>query len=174
MKKYIAGIILVLVIGVVAFKAIKSRRSAEVNPQTLVGQVDSFTLPQGWERVSDSKVMYKLVKNVNETVKPEIAVIQSVSKEASASAAYVDRLIAGARSTVSGLQFVENKRTEIGGVYEAQLEGYYPNQKIKVKVMQRVYIKGETVYTMTASFIGDVKNEVNLIFDYIAKDKLVW
>ena len=107
-------------------------------------------------------------------MKPEIAVIQSVSKEASASAAYVDRLIAGARSTVSGLQFVENKRTEIGGVYEAQLEGYYPNQKIKVTVMQRVYIKGETVYTMTASFIGDVKNEVNLIFDYIAKDKLVW
>jgi hypothetical protein len=168
-KKYIAvGVIIAILLGFII-----SRNSFKKAPVEIpVSDEQLLKLPENWSKVDDTAVALKLQKKVDKGLKPEIVLIKSESKDALTPAKYTDRLIAGARSAISSLRITDDKRNASEGNYSAMLSGYYFNNKTKISLLQRVYIKGETVNTLTASFTGDIAVEANQVMDSIVKEKL--
>ena len=171
MKKILAILVVAAVVlgFVISRNNYLSKKSVENIEEKSVLQT---TLPEGWSEVEDSNVVLKLEKKTDKGLKPQIVLIKSTSKDAANPAKYIDRLIAGTRSTVSGYKVISDKRNQEGEVYVSLLSGYYYNQKNKINLIQRVYIKGEEVNTLTASYNGDLTKEIDLILDTISKEKI--
>lgn len=174
MKKYIGAalIVLAILIGFFASRQL-GLFSQKANVVTNhVSDTSSLNLPQGWNSVDSKDALLKLEKKTDKGVKPEIVLAKSTSKDAAKPAKYVDRLIAGARSTISTLTITSDKRQSEIGLYTANIAASYFNKKTKINILQRVYVKSETVYTLTASFTGDMSLEINQIFDMVVKQKV--
>lgn len=173
MKKYI-GIALIILAIALGFLVASKKRSAvqTVVTNPVVSQQITSTLPSGWSQIVDPTVDVKLEKKVDSGVKPQIVFMKSSSKDASDSAKYVDRLIAGARSAIPSLVITSTKRNSTESFYSTILTGYYFNQKQKISLSQRVYVKDDSVYTITGSYTGDLATEINQILDSIVKEKI--
>lgn len=167
MKKIIAVIALVLLVALGY-----SLRQRFVRPTTKSSTSTSeVILPSDWSQVADSKVDLKFEKKVDSGLKPQIVVKQVETDDAATPARYTDTIIAGARSAIPSLKIIDDKRTSTEKYYLAVLTGSYQNQKQKVSLLQRVYIKDKTVTVITASYTGELANEVNSILDLVAKNK---
>ena len=170
MKKYIA-LIIILALGIGYFM---SRRT--FRPETLVKepitQEQLLKLPETWSQVADKDVSLKLEKKVDQGLKPQIVLQETQSAEASAPAKYTDTIIAGARSAIPSLKITDDKRNSSERLYTAFITGNYINRGQKINMIHRVYIKNQTVYVLSASFIGDLSAEINQIFDNIVKEKI--
>jgi hypothetical protein len=170
MKKYIVALVIVAIL--VGF--IVSRKPFQ--KESLVGQQISreqlLGLPETWKSIGDTTVALKLEKTVDGTVKPQIVLINSSSKDALTPAKYTDRLVAGAKSAVPTLRIITDKRNAAENNYSALISGYYFNGKTKINLLQRIYIKGESVSTLTASYTGELEAEINRILDSIVQEKI--
>jgi len=171
MKKYllILSILLLIVLGILFFRP-QTKKSPSPTPS-----VPSFSesLPLNWQLVSSTDKSLKLEKSVTSGLKAEIVYKKTSSPDALTPAKYVDKLKAGARSTLPTLRYLTDKRnsTELG--YTALLTGYYFNQGKKILINQRLFIQAEDVYTLTASYDQNSSEaEINSIFDSIASHYL--
>jgi hypothetical protein len=162
MNKYFV-LIIIVILGFIIFR--KPTPKPVVNQP--VPQEQQFKLPDNWKTVENSTVALKLEKTVNQGLKPEIVLINSVSKDALTPAKYIDRLLAGAKSAIPSLRITKDQRSTDKDIYSATVSGYYFNNKTKVNLLQRIYIKGETVSTLTASFADGLESEINPILDSI-------
>jgi hypothetical protein len=173
MKKYIAiAVVLLVVIGFFLFR----RAPAKVETETPASQNTSISqtlnLPVGWTIVSESDTDVKLEKTVTTGLKPEVVYKVTTSKDAVTPAKYVDNLKAGARATLSGLVYLTDKRNSSESTYTAFLTGYYFNRGQKIFIDQRLYIQGETVYTLTGSSENSLVGEISQILDNLVKEKI--
>jgi hypothetical protein len=171
MKKYIVLIVGLVLLAVGFFLTKPTSQKTVVEPQP-VTEVQKLKLSDTWTEVADKNVDLKLEEKVNKGLTPQIVFKKSKSIDALTPAKYTDRLIAGARSTISTLRIETDKRSSVDGLYTAFLTGYYYNKNLKISLIQRVYIQGEDVSTLTASFTGDKTAEVNTAFDNIVKEKI--
>jgi hypothetical protein len=170
------AIMLAVTAGLLIFKPFSSRKITI--PSILTGEKDEIQeevsrFPQGWSQIDSTEADFKLSKEVEEGLRPEVVLISSKSEEAIEPGKYVDRLLAGAKSAVPSLVVVDDGREEEGEVYLATISAYYYNSGKKVDLMWRVYIKGNEVYTLTASFEGEMRNEIDQIFDTLAEDEIL-
>lgn len=172
MKKYIIGSVLILfvIIGYYFYK-----HSFKETPVVIVPTIEQqLDLPKDWSKITDNKSSLKLEKKIVTGLKPQIVLTVTDAPEASAPARYVDRLVAGARSAIPSLKIISDKRSSEEGRYSATIFGYYYNQKTKVLIIQRVYVKGETVSVLTGSYadISDAET-INQILDSIVKQEKI-
>lgn len=172
MKKILGFLIIVSLILFAVFY--RNSNNKDISKSNQISEEQKLGLPDSWTKVEDAKVEYKLEKKVEKGLKSEIVLIKSESKDASNPTKYVDRLVAGAKSTIPTLRISTNKRSSENEIYLAVISGYYYNQKNIINLAQRVYIKGETVYTLTASFGDDLTAEIDQIMDAVVKEKVSW
>ena len=170
LKKYItiALIVIAIVLGFIISRKAFNKPTIETPPT--VEQL--LKLPETWKNVADSDVALKLEKTVTSGLKPQIVLIKSSSKDALTPAKYTDRLIAGAKSAIPSFRVADDKRYSAENNYSAIITGYYYNKNIKISLIQRVYIKGEEVNTLTASFVGDINSEIESVLDNIVTEKI--
>ncbi|MBI2464759.1 hypothetical protein HYV64_01335 [Candidatus Shapirobacteria bacterium] len=170
MKRYIA-LIVVLALGVGYFVSRKT-----FAPQTVVKEPikieELLKMPSGWSQVDDKDVNLKFEKKVDKGLKPQIVLKVTQSVEASAPAKYTDRLLAGAKSAVPSLRLTGDMRNSLEKYYSAFVTATYVNKGQKINLIQRIYIKENTVNTLTASYTGDLAVEINQILDNLVKEKI--
>jgi hypothetical protein len=168
MKKFIF-LIIIIILGVIIYLKYRPQKPS---PKSLPTSTPSFVLPSNWKTIPDAKVDLKLEKTVTQGYIPQIVLTSNTRSDVVDPKIYVDRLIAGTRSTVTGYNTTSDVRNSQPDFYSAQISGYYYNQKQKIALIERLYITKNTVYTLTASFIGDQAPEINPILDSIVADKL--
>ena len=172
MKKYlIPALIIILVIIYFLLTRPTSKFNFNLNPTPTQEIVKEFAI--GWNEIVDSGVKFKLEKNVNKGTRPQIVLIETQLEEVVVPAKYVDKLIAGAKSAIPSLKISSDKRESQEKYYSAVFTGTYINRNEKLNIIQQVYIKNNTVYVITATFIGDLTQEINTILNNIAKDKIL-
>jgi hypothetical protein len=170
MKKYIA-IIIVLALGVGYFMSRKT-----FAPKTVVNQPirieELLKMPSDWSQVDDKDVTLKFEKKTEKGIKPQVVFKETQASEATAPAKYTDRLIAGAKSAIPSLRVTGDMRNSLEKYYSAFITAIYTNKGDKISLIQRVYIKGDKVFTLTGSYTGNLGNEINQILDNIVKEKV--
>jgi hypothetical protein len=172
MKKYIAiaAIVLLIIVGFFLFR--RQTATIKLSSDQPVSISETLNLPTGWKIISESDTMVKLEKTVTSGLKPQIVFKKTSSKDALTPAKYTDQLKAGAKATLSGLVYLTDKRNSQESTYTAFLTGYYLNRGQKIFINQRLYIQGETVYTLTGSFGSGLDEEIEQIIDNISKEKI--
>lgn len=166
-------IIGLVIVGLMAgyFWNRRQNGSSTSNPTpTPIEQV--LNLPESWKPANNDKVELELDKKVDNGYAPQVVLTKTTAAEAVKPAAYVDTLKKGARSAIPSLNYTEDKRNSLENLYTAFMAGTYFNKQ-KINLIQRVYIQGQDVYTLTASFTGDLASEVNPIMDSIANEKIL-
>ncbi|MFZ2152449.1 MAG: hypothetical protein WAV41_00125 [Microgenomates group bacterium] len=169
MNKYIV-LLIVLAIGVGYFMS-KNTFKGQTDIKTPPTIEQQLGLPNGWTKVETSDTDLKLEKKVEASLQPQIVFKQIVSDEATSPAKYTNTIIAGARSAIPSLKITDDKRSSTDTLYTALITGSYLNRGQKVNILQRVYIKSNNVFVMTASYNGDLSDEINKIFDSLVKEK---
>lgn len=171
MKKYLL-IILVLLLTVLGIFFFRPQTKKSPSPSSSVPSF-SESLPLDWQLVSSTDKTLKIEKSVASGLKPEIVYKKTSSSDALTPAKYVDNLKAGAKSTLPTLRYLTDKRNSTESAYTALLTAYYFNKGKKILISQRLFIHGEDVYTLTASYEQNSSEvEVNSIFDSIASHYL--
>ena len=171
MKKIIAVVLVIAIVVFFIFRKTSIKSPAITTPVTVEQKLN---LPESWKQVESSAVAFKLEKNVVQGIKPQITLVKSESKDALLPKSYVEKLIAGAKSAIPSLRLDPVKTNQDGDIYTAMISGFYYNQKTKISLIQRIIIKDQTVYTLTASFTGDEALEANQILDSIVKEKVLF
>jgi hypothetical protein len=167
MIKKIVAIVLIIIGTFIVYRAVRHFIN---RPQKVTVVTQTIKLPENWQKVATpAGASQKYAKTVTSGFQPEVVLIVSTSVQASDSAKYTNLLIAGAKSDLPTLKFLTDETKTTSSLYSRFLSGYYYNQKTKVDLLQRIYIQGNTVSILTASF--DAKSasadEINSIFDSI-------
>lgn len=138
------------------------------NNSTLV-----FDLPTGWQIDSQSDSFTKIIlSQTDKDYQPTIVYYQnSISDSNLNPADFVDKQIAGAKSTISRLTYSQNKLQPHDSLYIRLLTGSYYDKNQKISLIQRIYLDltlGQ-IHTLTASYVesvnGDLTTDINTIFD---------
>lgn len=142
------------------------------------GEKETMVLPENWSfsPLDDPSISLKLERRIEDLVRPTVVMIKSETSETDFSA-YLDRLIAGAKRTLPSLKVTSETEEEKEGFHLKKIEAYYYNGGNKVNLRQRVYLKEDRVYTLTASFgqtdPETVSRETETIFDSIFQEKIL-
>lgn len=169
MKKIILIIPLLIALY---FSLRSSNKPQTVSLDILPPVSQTIELPPSWERVEDPSSLYKFEKKVDQGLKPQIIFAKSESKNAPNQDVYLNHLIAGARSAIPSLRVISDERQSFNDYYFSAISAYYYSRNTKINLLQRVYLKGETVYTLTASYVQDLSSEINQIFDTLVAKEL--
>ncbi len=170
--KLVVAILLITALSVFALRYFSRLSKSPSTPSVPVSS--SFVLPAGWQEVDPGKNLFKLTKLTDHPVKPAIVLIKSSLDDSQTSPSlYVDRLVDGVRSTVPGYKLISSQSQDIDGFYLRIIQSSYRNSGQTVLLRQNIYLKDNTVYTLTASYpTTDIDNEIGLIFDNIYKTKI--
>jgi hypothetical protein len=169
-------VVLLIVFGIFTLKTNSNKNTKKdvVIEKTVTPTPVKINLPEGWTDVTaqTEEVEAKVEKTVDFGVKPTVILLKSQIQEQN-TVAYVDKIIQGAKSAISTLTYTTDKTEEKDGFYVRNLQGYYLNGDTRVNVMQRMYVKGNKVYTITASY-GDatVEEEVQKVMAEIYEAKI--
>jgi hypothetical protein len=153
----ITGLIVIVLLGLVLFVPSKSKTpSNNVAPTST--QEKPITLPAGWSFSKEipQGVDAKLEKKTENKLKPNIVLITSKTKEKDGKA-YIQKLVEGAKAALVTLTILDDNTTEENGMVVRSISGYYYNGFDQVSIKQQITVKGENVYTLTASY--DVSEE---------------
>jgi hypothetical protein len=170
MNKYtVVAIILLIIVGFLYIQPRKNTVKAPANQEISISK--SLNLPSGWVTVSESDSFNKLEKSVRSGLKPQIVFKKTISKDALTPAKYADQVKNGAKSALSSLVYLTDKRNSSESGYSAFFTGYYFSGDQKIYIDQRLFIRGETVYTLTGSFESGLDEEVAQVLTSLSKEK---
>lgn len=137
------------------------------------------TLPEGWFKTDEDSqgVLLRFEKGSNTQIRPTVVLIESLTEEKNATD-YTDRLINGAKKTLTSLKFERDEIGEEDGYFVRDLSGFYINGGKKIGIRQKLYIKDGKVHTLTASFEYEIKDEnlkveIENIFALLATSKIL-
>lgn len=133
-------------------------------------QAMSVNLPSGWTQSDNTPIALKIEKQVESDYQPTITLIKSTVLSTDSPKDYIDKLIAGAKSSLPSLKIVSDDRQDINGLYLATINSFYYQDNLKISVYQQIFVKHSQVSTITASYTGDfqdIKVDVDQIFQTI-------
>ncbi len=128
-------------------------------------------LPNNWQKVDNTAdVVLKYEKTVDSGLKPQIVMAKSELPADTTFEKYTNSLIAGAKSTLPSLKYSQDSLQDNLRL----LSGSYRNSNKPVSVIQRVYLRNQTVYTLTGSYdpSSSTVEEINTILDSIVSQHL--
>jgi len=165
-------IIPVLVIGVLVVIAFATSRPKSTIPEAPSSEI---SLPEGWSISSQDSPDFslKLEKKAKDSLlRPTIVLIESEA-EFENEQDYVDSLIAGAKRTIPSLKLNSEKK-EANGFAAWNLSGFYYTGGDRIEIIQRLYLKDNKVYSLTASFLADdqIVDEINAIYQEIFEKRI--
>lgn len=166
-------LIIIILAGLLVFRQHRSVKPAP--PSSAKLQVK--TIPQDWVEVAaTSDILAKYEKKSAPAPKPLVVVIKSLfpSSEYNDPAVYVDSLLSGAKSTVTGIKIISDKTLNPSAAnYIREIESSYGSLRSPSHFLQRIYIAKGHVFTLTGSFKADTSSveEINSVFDSVS-DKL--
>lgn len=166
MKKNIPAVIfLVFIIGLISYSIM--HRPAKQNSPDNIDTTETVKYPSQWSKVDSDTSILKLEKEVESGIKPQISLTKGQLESTDSPQKYLTRLISGAKSAIPSLRLNQSSQTTNDDLVQTNLSGYYYNQKLKVNLLQRVYIKQGNIAVITASYSGNIDDEINQIFDQI-------
>jgi len=163
-------ILLIVLAFIFRFNKDKLLQFGKNNPDQVQTTV-VLNLPVGWIKSDDTLVALKIEKQVESGYKPIITLIKSTSR-ITAPKLYIDNFIAGAKSAIPSLRLTSDQRDDSDDYYLATIESFYYNNGLKINSLQKVFIKDNQVFTLTASYTDDITGEINQIFDTITDNQL--
>ena len=169
-KKIIVPLLIVLAIIATYFIVRKPPQSA-TNSTPESSETVSINLPDNWHQIDNSDgVVLKYEKTVDSGLKPQIAVTQSDLPPETTFQKYTATLVAGAKSTLPALRYSHDD-LQLNARF---MVGTYRNSGQTISLIQRAYLRGQTIYTLTGSFDNKsaTPEEINSILDSIVSQHL--
>ena len=161
-------VLLTVLAFIFRFNGDKLLQFGKNNPDQI--QTATLDLPTGWAKSDDTLVALKIEKQVESGYKPVVTLIKSTS-DITDPKLYIDNLIAGAKSAIPSLRVTSDQRGNLDNYYLATIDSFYYNSGLKINSLQKVYIKDNQVFTLTASYTDDIITEINKIFDTIVDNQ---
>lgn len=151
-KPYLSVLLLIAVVGGILFFASSAADEITDFPTSTPTPIEEISYPEGWFEIDDEGVVLKVQKDNEAEVVPTVVLVSSAA-EIEDPAKYLDSLVQGAKRAISSLVIETESSQEAGGFYIRELSGYYFSGSDKVGIKQRVFVKDNNVYTLTASFL---------------------
>ncbi len=177
LKKVIILIIILIFLGGILSLVnkkigLKEEKTEKISPQIK----EILILPDGWSIIAERDgVELKIEKESERMIKPTIVLIKSTKKEAN-NDLYLEKIIQGAKYAIPSLQITTNQPADQDGFYIRNLRGFYYNGRYQVNLKQRLVIKNNEVWTLTASYDPKEKlleKEIEKIFDSVYQAKIL-
>jgi hypothetical protein len=129
----------------------QTNKNVAVSPTKTATLSAQLQLPPLWEQKNDVPGFeMKAVKKTITKIKPVVNLVKTTKKDEDQKT-YVDKMIKGAKSSFPSLVITKDNLEEKDGFYIRELTGYYYNGKNKISLLMNIYIKKDTVYTLTAA-----------------------
>ena len=175
-KPYLSVLLLIVVVGVILYLASNAADEITDIPTPSPVLVEEISYPEGWLEIGDEDVIFKAQKDIEAEVVPTIVLVSSTA-EIENPTEYLDSLVRGAKRAISSLVIETESSQEINNFYIRELSGYYFSGSDKVGIKQRVFIKGDSIHTLTASFLyaddtEELAQEIEEIFSQIYELKI--
>lgn len=168
-------IITIILLILVAF-SIRNIISDNSTAPVIETEIEESGLPNGWSYSSDTDgVEIKLEKQSDQTVKPGIVLIKSDLPQNITPKNYVDKLINGAKATLTSFRVVQNIETDGFGYYLRSLQGNYLISQQQINLLQRIYVIDGQVFTLNASYLPsetNIETEIEQIFDSLIEPEI--
>lgn len=163
-------LVLVIVAGIISLLPLFfPRRSSPV-------VTSSPTLPSGWNIVVDQESQVKIQKhNTDQKIHPSVVLISHPISSVTTPDKHVADLKSGAVLAIPSLKYLTDDVIDnVNYDYGHRLTGYYTNSGLKVHLVQLLIIKSKTIYTLTASHLGDptTQAEIEQVLDYLSQTRL--
>lgn len=151
-RPYLSVLLLIVVVGVILFLASNAADEITEIPTPSPALVEEISYPDDWLEIEDEDAVFKAQKDIEAEVLPTVVLVTSTA-EIENPATYLDSLVQGAKRAISSLVIETESSQEIDNFYMRELSGYYFSGSDKVGIKQRVFVKGDNVHTLTASFL---------------------
>lgn len=175
-RPYLSVLLLIVVVGVILFLASNAADEITEIPTPSPALVEEISYPDDWLEIEDEDVVFKAQKDIEAEVLPTVVLVTSTA-EIENPATYLDSLVQGAKRAISSLVIETESSQEIDNFYMRELSGYYFSGSDKVGIKQRVFVKGDNVHTLTASFLyaddtEPLAQEIEEIFSQVYELKI--
>jgi hypothetical protein len=175
-RPYLSVLLLIVVVGVILFLASNAADEITEIPTPSPALVEKISYPDDWLEIEDEDVVFKAQKDIEAEVLPTVVLVTSTA-EIENPATYLDSLVQGAKRAISSLVIETESSQEIDNFYMRELSGYYFSGSDKVGIKQRVFVKGDNVHTLTASFLyaddtEPLAQEIEEIFSQVYELKI--
>ena len=175
-RPYLSVLLLIVVVGVILFLASNAADEITEIPTPSPALVEEISYPVGWLEIEDEDAVFKARKDIEAEVLPTVVLVTSTA-EIENPATYLDSLVQGAKRAISSLVIETESSQEIDNFYMRELSGYYFSGSDKVGIKQRVFVKGDNVHTLTASFLyaddtEPLAQEIEEIFSQVYELKI--
>ncbi len=181
-KQKIKYLIVVLIIGLAGFGVY--RYTDYLDEVSLPGLVQrkgeeaeeepDLNLAEDWQEEEGSEgAVVKLSKDSENEIATNIILNKEEEIEYDDPETYTDQLIAGTKSALPSLVYTQDE-TENNDYFIRQLTGSYWQAGSRIGISQRIYLKNDTAYVITASYdyqIGqELEEEINQNFDLLEEN----
>ena len=175
-RPYLSVLLLIVVVGVILFLASNAADEITEIPIPSPALVEEISYPDDWLEIEDEDAVFKARKDIEAEVLPTVVLVTSTA-EIENPATYLDSLVQGAKRAISSLVIETESSQEIDNFYMRELSGYYFSGSDKVGIKQRVFVKGDNVHTLTASFLyaddtEPLAQEIEEIFSQVYELKI--
>lgn len=175
-RPYLSVLLLIVVVGVILFLASNAADEITEIPTPSPALVEEISYPDDWLEIEDEDAVFKAQKDIEAEVLPTVVLVTSTA-EIENPATYLDSLVQGAKRAISSLVIETESSQEIDNFYMRELSGYYFSGSDKVGIKQRVFVKGDNVHTLTASFLyaddaEPLAQEIEEIFSQVYELKI--
>lgn len=175
-RPYLSVLLLIVVVGGILFLASNAADEITEIPTPSPALVEEISYPDDWLEIEDEDAVFKAQKDIEAEVLPTVVLVTSTA-EIENPATYLDSLIQGAKRAISSLVIETESSQEIDNFYMRELSGYYFSGSDKVGIKQRVFVKGDNVHTLTASFLyaddtEPLAQEIEEIFSQVYELKI--
>lgn len=175
-RPYLSVLLLIVVVGVILFLASNAADEITEIPTPSPALVEEISYPDDWLEIEDEDAVFKARKDIEAEVLPTVVLVTSTA-EIENPATYLDSLVQGAKRAISSLVIETESSQEIDNFYMRELSGYYFSGSDKVGIKQRVFVKGDNVHTLTASFLyaddtEPLAQEIEEIFSQVYELKI--
>lgn len=175
-RPYLSVLLLIVVVGGILFLASNAADEITEIPTPSPALVEEISYPDDWFEIEDEDAVFKAQKDIEAEVLPTVVLVTSTA-EIENPATYLDSLIQGAKRAISSLVIETESSQEIDNFYMRELSGYYFSGSDKVGIKQRVFVKGDNVHTLTASFLyaddtEPLAQEIEEIFSQVYELKI--
>lgn len=180
LRKYAIVILIIVFLGFGVYLFTDYLEEVELPSifQPRVEEVDEETdidLAENWQKEEAPEgAIVKLSKDTEREISLNIILNKEEEIEYEDPQTYTDRLIAGTRSSLPTLVYIDDQTDQVNDYFVRYLEGYYWQAGLQIGLSQRIYLEEDVVYVITASYDNrdrqELEEEINQNFDQLTEE----